>query len=79
MLSSTPSPSLTVDRIEGDIAVVEGQDIVFDIPMSALPATILEGDRIQIVIAKKDNDEAEAKARLRRLKAAGPKQDTIDL
>jgi hypothetical protein len=37
------SPRLTVDRIEGDLAVLEHGGVRFNLPLSALPAGAHEG------------------------------------
>lgn len=39
-----------IDRIEGDYAVAGCGDIFFDIPKSALPKDICEGDILEICI-----------------------------
>ncbi len=64
---------ITVDRIEGDRAVLElaGDKIEHvDVPLSALPAGVREGQVLTFVAA--DASLTDAEARLARLKAKTP-------
>lgn len=69
---------MKVDRIEGEIAVVEVEGRMIDLPLSALPAGLKEGDTLLVTIAPPDL--ADAEARLKRLKARSPQgAGSIDL
>jgi hypothetical protein len=46
--------TVTVDRIEGDIAVLEVNDVLVDWPLRALPATIREGQRLVVRFTSPD-------------------------
>jgi len=70
---------VTVDRIEGDLAVLEVGTRLVDWPLSELPAETCEGQRFTLTIAPAPADLSEARARLERLKRRGPKGDEIDL
>jgi hypothetical protein len=53
----------TVDRIEGDLAVIitrDGKNIQFNLPSQLLPG-IREGDIIDILVEKDENATEEAK------------------
>jgi len=41
---------LTIDRFEGDYAVVETSENMIDIPRSELPADAKEGDLLRLVV-----------------------------
>jgi len=51
--------AITVDRIEGEYAVLEIGDEMFDVPIEDLPEGIKEGDRLEIKV--KEGDQAEFK------------------
>ncbi len=56
----------TLDRIEGEIAVVlvgDEEDIKLDIPVSIMPEGSKEGDVLEITIRRDENATAEAKSR----------------
>lgn len=81
-MAETRVVSVVVDRIEGEIAVLEVGGATVDWPRAALPAGIAEGSRMSFAISGVSPDadlEAEAKARLERLRARGPQSDDIDL
>jgi hypothetical protein len=61
---------MIVDRIEGTRAVVEIEGELIDLPLSALPADVKEGDRLSVVVVPADPTEAQA--RLARLRARTP-------
>lgn len=58
---------IVVDRIEGDVAVLEIAGARVDVPVSVLPEGTREGDVLTFVRAP--GDTADAAARLARLKA----------
>ncbi len=66
---------IVLDRIEGQIAVLEVDGATYELPASVLPAGATEGCVLELAL---DADatgsrESEAKARLERLKKRGPK------
>lgn len=72
-----------IDRIEGDIAIVEYRGQYFDIPLCLLP-DLKEGSTLQIQLIEKDPKQytilEEAEARLNRLKQRSePPPDVFDL
>ena len=67
---------LVVDRIEGDTAVLELGDQLFDVPLAILPL-IKEGDQVQIVRVDNSNALQEAQDRLERLRKRDPDPDDI--
>jgi L-alanine-DL-glutamate epimerase-like enolase superfamily enzyme len=70
---------IVVDRIEGDVAVLEIAGRRVDVPASELPAGTKEGDRLAFSRLAAE-DDADAKARLARLKARTPQgSGPIDL
>lgn len=73
---------LTVDRIEGQIIVVECEDSMFELPLSLFP-DCQEGDILSISKQSADTKEKksqEAQARLERLeKKSPPSSNIIDL
>lgn len=71
--------TVAVDRIEGDIAVLDVGGVSVDWPLASLPAGTTEGSTLSVVFNLTPPDLAEAKARLERLAARGPKSDIIDL
>ncbi len=66
---------ITIDRIEGERAVLEfagdsGRLETLDVPLAALPAGVKEGDTLSFTAAPGALEDAEA--RLARLKARTP-------
>lgn len=57
---------IVVDRIEGDVAVLEIDGKRIDFPLSALPQGTKEGD--EVVLSLQKAREGDAKERLDRLK-----------
>lgn len=49
---------LTVDRIEGDVAVVETATGFVDLPLSFLPPGVGEGDRVRVRVRALASSEA---------------------
>ena len=71
---------LTIDRIEGAFAIVEGVETTIDIPISILPEGSQEGDTIVIRCEKASESRIkEAEARLKRLEERDPGDDVIEL
>jgi len=70
---------VTVDRFEGDTAVLEVAGAFVDWPRAALPADAREGSRYTLTLAEAPTDLSEAEARLARLKAKTPQSGDIDL
>lgn len=69
---------IVVDRIEGDVAVLEVDGRMVDFPAAALPEGTREGDTLQL--SRAPADTAAAEARLRRLKSRTPQgSGPIDL
>ena len=45
---------VTIDRIEGDFAVVEwSESLLSDVPLSVLPKGVAEGDRIVVEVSRR--------------------------
>lgn len=70
---------IVLDRIEGTRAILEIAGELVEIPVSALPAEAREGARLQLALLPAGDVLREAEERLARLRAAGPKEDDIDL
>lgn len=70
---------VVVDRIEGELAVLEVAGATFDWPLAALPPETREGDRLSVTFAPIPADTTAAQERLDRLAAEGPDSDDIDL
>ena len=70
---------ISVDRVEGDWAVLDFGGITVSVPKGALPADAGEGTRLELRVATPDGALDEAKARLERLRAKGPSADDIEL
>ena len=74
-----------VDRIEGNMAVVEVSGTFLDIPLLGLPAGVKEGDRLEIHLLPRQEiaesaSSGEGAAVLERLKKRFPQgPDTFDL
>jgi hypothetical protein len=66
---------IVIDRIEGELAVLEIAGASYDIPVSALPAGATEGSvlRLELDPDAQGDIEEQARARLERLKKRGPK------
>ena len=70
---------VTVDRIEGDLAVLIVDGTQVDWPVASLPPGAKEGSRYTVTFADAPSDLSEAEARLARLKAKTPQSGDIDL
>jgi hypothetical protein len=62
---------IVVDRIEGEVAVVEIAGVTTDIPLSELPPGVKEGDQLVFSVVPRSAED-EAKARLERLRSTTP-------
>lgn len=64
-----------VDRIEGDLAVLElgGVEVLW--PVGSLPAGVVEGSALRVTIELAPTEGTEAEARLERLRARTPQGD----
>ena len=73
--------TITIDRIENNLAVVEAEEQSFSIPISLLPAEAKEGDTYTITFASIESEsiQKEAQERLERLKKRDSGNDIIDL
>lgn len=65
----------TIDRIEGEYAILEIDNVMVNWPLHALPDERAEGDIILLDITRKNDQISETEARLDRLKerASGTK------
>ncbi|MBT3219304.1 MAG: DUF3006 domain-containing protein [Proteobacteria bacterium] len=70
---------IVVDRIEGDLAVLEVGNSLVDWPLKALPPEVAEGTCLTIEIQVDPSDTRAAEERLARLRRREPKGDVIDL
>ena len=72
---------IAVDRIEGDIAVLDVHGVMVDIPLSDLPGGLSEGAQLKLVRCEKDSSTLtqENEDRLRRLRNSDPGDMEIDL
>jgi hypothetical protein len=57
----------TIDRFEGDWAVIVGEDIVFNLPKLLLPKESKEGDIIDIEIAIDQESTKREKEEIRKI------------
>ena len=73
--------TITIDRIENNLAVVESKEQSFSIPISLFPAGAKEGNSYTITFASIDSEniQKEAQERLERLKKRDSGNDIIDL
>lgn len=72
-----------IDRIEGDVAVVEIDGGTLDVPLAGLPAGVAEGCRLVLdgekwALAPAESPQS-AEALLARLKARTPQTGDIDI
>lgn len=80
--SPSPPPALSVDRIEGDRAILDaGPHGMIEVPAALLPAGAGEGSVLCLALLPEARQAAlsDAEARLARLKARSPAKKIIDL
>ena len=70
---------MVVDRIEGQVAVIELNGQTLDIPIEMLPEGVQEGDRLRMVLDSKPDGSHTSTDRLARLQAKDDLPDHIDL
>lgn len=70
---------ITVDRIEGERAILDIDGELVEIPLAALPPGTAEGAGLALVAASVDDVRAEGAARLARMTARSDLPDDIDL
>ena len=72
---------IAVDRIEGEIAVLEVHGVMVDVPLSKLPKGLFEGAQLKLVLCNEDSSTLtqENEDRLRRLQSLDPGDMEIDL
>lgn len=70
---------MVVDRIEGQIVVIELNGQTLDIPIEMLPEGVQEGDRLRMVLDSKPDGSQTSTDRLARLQAKDDLPDHIDL
>lgn len=73
-----PAPRIVVDRIEGDVAVVEVAGHTLDVPVALLPEGAGEGSVLTLVLAAQQDDAALAD-RLAALQASSDIGDDFSL
>ena len=71
--------TLIVDRIEGDLAVVQFYGETVNIPLGDLPDGTKEGTIITLTGCLAADQRGDTEARLERLRQTGPAGDIIDL
>ena len=78
-MSQTES-TISVDRIEGSIAVIEQNGITAEIPLSMLPTGTQEGHSLCICYNEEDQNTslAEAEARIKRLEESSAFESNDD-
>jgi len=73
---------ITVDRIEGDVAILDVNGASLDVPAAALPEGAGEGSVLTLALSadtSADETRSEAEARLKRLKKKNPPKMSFDL
>ena len=72
---------IAVDRIEGEIAVLDVQGVMVDVPLAVLPEGLSEGAQLKLVLCEKDSSTLtqENEDRLRRLRGLDPGDMEIEL
>lgn len=69
----------TIDRIEGEYAILEIDNVVVNWPLHALPVESSEGDVIILDIKRTNDQISETEARLDRLKGRASSAKNIKL
>jgi len=72
-----PAPRIVVDRIEGDVAVLEVGGRTVDVPASLLPEGAREGSELQLTMVASSGDDL--KARLDRMQSSSGISDDFTL
>lgn len=70
---------VTIDRIEGEMAVLEAAGATWDWPLAALPEGAAEGVQFDLHFTRVVPDTQAASARLQRLRARDPDPDSDDI
>ena len=70
---------MIVDRIEGNIVIVELNGALLDLPLELFSSKPTEGDKITLSITVTPASSTQATDRLERLKQRDCGSDTIDL
>ena len=71
--------SIVVDRVEGDVAVLDFNGTSLDVPLAALPEGAGEGSVLTLALSSESDALSEAEARLERLKKKNPPKMSFDL
>lgn len=69
---------ITLDRIEGELAILDADGLSFELPVCLLPSDAREGSVLTFQIHAAPPDLSADHARLERLRASTP-QDDFDL
>jgi hypothetical protein len=69
----------TIDRIEGEYAILEIDNVMVNWPLHALPVESSEGDVINLDIKRTNDQLSETEARLDRLKGRASSAKNIKL
>ena len=72
-------PSIVVDRIEGEFAVLLVEDVEVNVRLKNLPDEIREGSVLALTIVDGSDALERAAARLERLKQSSQLSDEIEL
>ena len=73
------APSIVVDRIEGEFAVLLIEDVEVNVRLTNLPEEIREGSVLALTIVDGSDALEDAQARLERLKQSSQLPDEIEL
>ena len=73
------APSIVVDRIEGEFAVLLIEDVEVNVRLTNLPEEIREGSVLALTIVDGSDALDDAQARLERLKQSSQLPDEIEL
>ena len=70
---------MVIDRIEGEVAIIEHAGNTFEVPLDLLPEGAQEGSRLSFTLLPPGSQRANAEARLARLRAQDTAPDHLDL
>ena len=73
------APSIVVDRIEGEFAVLLIEDVEVNVRLTNLPEEVREGSVLALTIVDGSDALEDAQARLERLKQSSQLPDEIEL